>query len=392
MNKVITVNLNGNAYQLEENGYEALRAYLQSAAATLASNPDKDEIIADIEQAIADKFRVLLSAYKTVVTAREVEAAISEMGAVNDGTESEGTASTPPGAGSTAGAASDQPPSADESASTSTGQTRRLYRLHEGAMIAGVCNGISAYIGIDVTLVRIIFVLLAIASAGFWSLAYVVMMLIIPVADSAAEKAAAHGATATAQEFIRRARRGYYESTKGFSDRAARRAWKRKFKREMREWRRNFKWEVRSNMAQCQQNWHQYWSKHPAPGFEGWASASLLGLIEAILGILCAACILSLILTGAIFGLALPAGVHLWIGILLLVVFCHVLAWPIRAARHFILYRSPYSCGGGGLFSLFIIFLVFWFVFPHQTREFIDAIPSTVHHLVEQLREWWGKH
>ena len=29
MNKVITINLGGNAYQLEEGGYDALRAYLE---------------------------------------------------------------------------------------------------------------------------------------------------------------------------------------------------------------------------------------------------------------------------------------------------------------------------------------------------------------------------
>ncbi len=29
MQKVVSINLNGNAYQLEEPGYEALRSYLQ---------------------------------------------------------------------------------------------------------------------------------------------------------------------------------------------------------------------------------------------------------------------------------------------------------------------------------------------------------------------------
>ena len=40
MQKVITINLNGNAYQLDETGYEALRAYLDQAGARLAGNPD----------------------------------------------------------------------------------------------------------------------------------------------------------------------------------------------------------------------------------------------------------------------------------------------------------------------------------------------------------------
>ncbi len=84
MNKVIIINLNGVAYQLEENGYEALRAYLDTASRRLEGNPDRDEIIADIEQAIADKFRALLGANKTVVATREVEAVVAEMGPVED--------------------------------------------------------------------------------------------------------------------------------------------------------------------------------------------------------------------------------------------------------------------------------------------------------------------
>ena len=60
MNKVITINLGGTAYQLEEGGYDALRAYLETATARLQGNPDRDEILSDIEQAIAEKFRALL--------------------------------------------------------------------------------------------------------------------------------------------------------------------------------------------------------------------------------------------------------------------------------------------------------------------------------------------
>jgi len=40
MNKVITVNLNGNAYQVEESGYNALDEYLADAEAKLKDNPD----------------------------------------------------------------------------------------------------------------------------------------------------------------------------------------------------------------------------------------------------------------------------------------------------------------------------------------------------------------
>ena len=48
MNKVTTISLNGNAFQLEDGGYETLRTYLDTAAARLRGNPEREEIISDI--------------------------------------------------------------------------------------------------------------------------------------------------------------------------------------------------------------------------------------------------------------------------------------------------------------------------------------------------------
>jgi len=59
MNKVITVNLNGTAYQVEESGYNALEEYLSGAAARLRGNPDLTEIMSDLEQAIAELYELM---------------------------------------------------------------------------------------------------------------------------------------------------------------------------------------------------------------------------------------------------------------------------------------------------------------------------------------------
>ncbi len=51
----------------------------------------------------------------------------------------------------------------------------------ENTMIAGVCAGIAEYFGWDSTLVRIIYVLLSIFSAGFPGiLAYIILWIIMP--------------------------------------------------------------------------------------------------------------------------------------------------------------------------------------------------------------------
>src|SRR5262245_51544205 len=99
MRKVTTINLNHNAYQIDEDGYEALRAYLDDAARALASNPDREEILADLEQAIADKCRHALGQYKTVVSAAEIARILTEMGPVAGSTD--GSAASTDGADST---------------------------------------------------------------------------------------------------------------------------------------------------------------------------------------------------------------------------------------------------------------------------------------------------
>ena len=101
MQKVITINLNGNAYQIDESGHAALVAYLEGAERLLKDNPDRAEIVADLEQAIADKCRGFLGPHKTVVTAAEVDQIIREMGPV----DAEGGAdSNAAGSGAAAGA------------------------------------------------------------------------------------------------------------------------------------------------------------------------------------------------------------------------------------------------------------------------------------------------
>jgi phage shock protein PspC (stress-responsive transcriptional regulator) len=57
---------------------------------------------------------------------------------------------------------------------------KRLTRVEEGKMIAGVCAGLAQYLGVDVTVVRLIFALLALFAAG-GVLLYFILWLIMPM-------------------------------------------------------------------------------------------------------------------------------------------------------------------------------------------------------------------
>jgi phage shock protein C len=60
-----------------------------------------------------------------------------------------------------------------------SGATKRLYRIRDGRIVAGVCAGLAAYFGIDPTLVRLAFVLLTFFG-GLGVLLYLGAWMVIP--------------------------------------------------------------------------------------------------------------------------------------------------------------------------------------------------------------------
>ena len=55
---------------------------------------------------------------------------------------------------------------------------KKLYRVTQGKVLAGVCGGIAEYFELDPTVIRVIWALLAASGTGI--LAYIICALIIP--------------------------------------------------------------------------------------------------------------------------------------------------------------------------------------------------------------------
>jgi phage shock protein C len=174
MKSAISVELDGSTFSLDERAYEALRVYLDRAGARLGSHPDRAEVIAGLERSIAAKLRQRAQARGAApIDEAAMLAVLKEVGRV-DG------------------------PALDDSAARGSGghgarRARRLFRLREGQQLAGVCTGLAAYLAIDVGMVRIIFILAAVFSGGTLALVYVVLVFLMPLAQTEAEIAEAHG-------------------------------------------------------------------------------------------------------------------------------------------------------------------------------------------------------
>lgn len=62
----------------------------------------------------------------------------------------------------------------------------RLERSTTNRVIGGVCGGIAEYLAVDATLVRVAFVFAGLITAGLWILAYIVLLILMPLPGQAA--------------------------------------------------------------------------------------------------------------------------------------------------------------------------------------------------------------
>ena len=378
MQKVINASLHGNAYAIEEGGYEALRAYLDAAAAGLAANPDHEEILGDIEQAIADKCARHLGPHKSVVTEAEMKQALEEMGPVG----------ATPEVGPAAAEAPPSPPAAEP--------VRRLYRILEGGMVGGLCNGLGAYFALDANVVRAIFVVLTLVTHGAWLLVYLVLMFVVPAAGTPEERAAASGLPFSAQGLIDEAKRHYANLEQelrgpwgawrhGGGERRERR---REARRAAREARRS--WREHRAEATVEASGVPYAPAHYAQQVAAGLTVPVAAFASALLTVAWLQLSAQVIVTGRLFGWS--PGLPLWAGLVVLLLVTVVVGRPISQVRA-ALHRAPYPGGVAwlaawdGILWLGFIALLGWFAW--HARPELSALAHDLPGAVEKVRASW---
>ena len=182
MNRIISANINGFVFQIDELAYDRLKQYLESLRLRITEK----EVYDDIENRIAELFSHLLNTGTPAIFLNHVEDVIAQVGSAEelgdamDSVDRDGAAE---GEAFTSGAASGA-----ASGHAGGGHAKRLYRNEDDVVVYGVCSGIAAYFGWDPVFVRAIFGVLAVASFGTVILVYVFLMVIIPAASTPAEK------------------------------------------------------------------------------------------------------------------------------------------------------------------------------------------------------------
>ncbi|MBA7567313.1 hypothetical protein ES708_09023 [subsurface metagenome] len=161
----MTVNLGGMVYHIDDDAYDKLKKYLDQVKDELRSFQGSNEIYQDIEMRIAELFGEKLKHNRQVITSNEVEEVIGIMGNPEDITGK----------------------STEEEYTSKRRKYKRMHRDPDNRIIGGVCSGLAAYWRIDPTIVRLIFILLAIfGMAGV--LIYLILWIVLPEAHTVAQK------------------------------------------------------------------------------------------------------------------------------------------------------------------------------------------------------------
>ena len=354
MQKVVTISLNGNSYQLEEPGFNLLRSYLDRAETRLKDSPDRGEVLGDLEQAIGEKCRGMLGPHKSVVSTTEVERIIAEMGPVETADEK------------AANAAADGGTASAEPASFGVPPRKRLFKIREGSMWSGVCNGLAAYMGLDVTWVRIATVVLTLFT-GVTLFIYIAMIIIVPYADTAEDRAAAFGVPFNTEDIINRAKKNFDKTNDH---------WHREWRRQQRHMSRQFR-QMNEQLRQTAANV----APNMSPGARGIMTVFLpiAAIIGAVLFVSWILALASLVTQHSIFGWGLPHGMPLWVGFLLLFMLYFAVSAPFKMVRHGGQQAAGNHPGWGALHGLMWIgftALFFWLAYTF--------FPG-VHELMDQL-------
>ena len=179
MDKTHNISLGGFSFVIENNAADHLSSYLTKVRQSLGDSSDTEEILFDVEQRMAELLKARIQNTE-VVTPADITYLIEVMGQPEQYIETDGDTPSP-----------------------KFSPKRKLYRDIDRKNIGGVLSGLSYYFRIDVTLLRIIYILSIILNLSFLQfhfngtilsfssfciLLYVILWIIVPPAKTTAEK------------------------------------------------------------------------------------------------------------------------------------------------------------------------------------------------------------
>ena len=154
MKKVININFQGRILPIEEEAFEILKQYIETLSVYFTNEEGRDEIINDIECRVAELCEDKLKKGSVCITVEDIDLIIVSIGRPADFEAQDGFEAN---ASYSNNYYNEENESHNNFSST---RPKRLYRDEQNKVLGGVCSGIANYFGLEPLLVRILWIFL----------------------------------------------------------------------------------------------------------------------------------------------------------------------------------------------------------------------------------------
>ena len=208
MKKTLTVNLGGSVFNIDEDAYRLLDKYLANLRIHFREEEGSDEIMNDFEARISELFSERVRLGYEVITIEHVEDVISRMGKPEDifgeDASSEGNG--------------EEEKKRVFREQVITGK-KRLMRDPDNRVLGGVAAGLAAYMGWDVTAVRLAMIVLLLVPFVQWVvLLYILMWIVMPPARTAADRLIMRGESVSLESIGQTVTDGFEKVSRDVND------------------------------------------------------------------------------------------------------------------------------------------------------------------------------
>ena len=207
MKKTLTVNLGGTVFHIDEDAYQLLDKYLANLRIHFRKEEGSEEIMNDFEMRISELFNERVRLGYAVITIEHVEEVIKRMGKPEELFEGE------------------EEKEYKEEARTQAFQEeeiprgpKKLMRDPDNRVLGGVAGGIAAYMGWDVTAVRLAMIILLFIPYAPIIILYLILWLVMPLARTAADKLMMRGQSVTLENIGKTVTDGFEKVSNNVND------------------------------------------------------------------------------------------------------------------------------------------------------------------------------
>ncbi|RHR58242.1 PspC domain-containing protein [Parabacteroides sp. AF17-28] len=210
MKKTLTVNLGGTVFHIDEDAYQLLDKYLANLRIHFRKEEGSEEIMNDFEMRISELFNERVRLGHEVITIEHVEEVIKRMGKPEElfGGEDEKEY------------VREESKAHTFQEEETTGGRKKLMRDPDNRVLGGVASGIAAYMGWDITAIRLIMIILLFIPTPYVPIVilYLILWLVMPLARTAADKLMMRGKSVTLENIGKTVTDGFEKVSNNVND------------------------------------------------------------------------------------------------------------------------------------------------------------------------------